>query len=71
MDIGQQNRPQSSKALGRHNQATGSVLTDCWIGHNDHDIGVSSEIVDESCKVGMTYFHALETSLRPPNFFFV
>lgn len=41
-------------------------LTDGGVGHDDHHVCVSCQIVNKSCKVGVSYFHALETSLGPP-----
>lgn len=36
------------------------LLTNGGVGHDDHDVGVGGEDVDEGCKVGVPHFHALE-----------
>lgn len=36
------------------------LLTNGGVGHDDHDVGVGGEDVNEGGKVGVPHFHALE-----------
>ena len=40
------------------------ALTDIWVGHNDHYVGVGGEDVNERCKARIPDFHTLELSLQ-------
>lgn len=37
-----------------------SLLTNRGVRHDDHDISVGGEDIDEGRKIGVPYFHALE-----------
>lgn len=50
-----------------HNQQSKTyslLLTNRWIRHNNHDVSVGGEDVDEGRKVGVPHFHALERGCK-------
>ncbi len=40
------------------------MLTYGGVRHNDHDIGIGSEDINESSKAGISHFHALKLRLQ-------
>ena len=42
----------------------GCRLTDGGIRHDDHDISVRGEVVDERCELVIAHFHALKLRSR-------